>query len=127
MRGRESALMDAASRGATDKCLEACTESDVDVNCHDRCKEGWTPLILAARHGHADTVAALAKIPWCDVNIVNSDGRSALSFACMNDQADAVEVLIKCRGIRLNIPVRLYAQLVVEGVLLRAYSARMCV
>ena len=42
----------------------------------------WAPIHYAAYQGHADIVEILLRQFFADVNIVNSDGQSALHLAC---------------------------------------------
>ena len=43
----------------------------------------WAPIHYAAYQGHADIVETLLRQFFADVNIVNSDGQSALHLACV--------------------------------------------
>ena len=55
---------------------------------------GQTPLLIAAAHGHTDTVSALAGfLP--DVNHRDHQGNTALMYACQRGNASMVDVLLQ--------------------------------
>ena len=55
---------------------------------------GFTPLLLAAWHGHADVVSALLDAS-CDVNRRLPDGTGAIYLAARNGHAEAVDILLQ--------------------------------
>jgi len=75
----------AASAGRTD-LIKKLIELKVDVNKPIKASldstlgRGWTPLMIAAAEGHAETVSALVEA-GVDVNATNALGRTALMFA----------------------------------------------
>jgi len=77
----------AASAGRTD-LIKKLIELKVNVNKAIRASldstlgRGWTPLMIAAAEGHAETVSALVE-SGADVNATNALGRTALMFASM--------------------------------------------
>lgn len=54
----KSALICAIESGSWDLVVHVLNSSKTDIN-KDRTKEGWTPLIVAARHGHVGLVDLL--------------------------------------------------------------------
>jgi ankyrin repeat protein len=54
---------------------------------------GYTPLSMAARHGHTAAIATLIK-GGADVNAATSNGVTPLMFAAASGRADAVSVLL---------------------------------
>ena len=75
----------AASAGRTD-LIKKLIEMKVNVNKPVKASGdsalggGWTPLMIAAAEGHAETVSALLE-SGADVNATNALGRTALMFA----------------------------------------------
>jgi uncharacterized protein len=71
----------AASAGRTD-LIKKLIELKVNVNKPIKASlgRGWTPLMIAAAEGHAETVSALTEA-GADVNATNALGRTALMFA----------------------------------------------
>eukprot|EP01048_Picozoa_sp_COSAG05_P013360 COSAG05_NODE_1417_length_4940_cov_7.065895_1_plen_167_part_00 len=55
---------------------------------------GFTPLLLAAWHGHADVVSALLDAS-CDVNRRLPNGTGAIYLAARNGHAEAVDILLQ--------------------------------
>lgn len=67
---------------------------DTPLQAQDGLSSGATMLMLAAKHG--DTARCKELIASrASVHKVDSDGHSALHHACINDQADAVDILLK--------------------------------
>ena len=58
--------------------------------------QGWTPLHLAAHHGHAEVVETLLANN-ADVNARSRDGRTALALAEQAGRAD-VAALLRANG-----------------------------
>ncbi|MFX0200286.1 MAG: ankyrin repeat domain-containing protein, partial [Candidatus Hodarchaeota archaeon] len=86
IRRRPSPLMEAASKGDTEK-VHALLAKGADVNAKDN--DGLTALMRAALQGHTDTVhALLAK--GADVNAKDNDGLTALMRAALQGHTDTV-------------------------------------
>ncbi len=63
---------------------------------------GQTPLVIAAAHGHTDSVAALAGY-MPNVNHQDGRGNTALMYACQLGNAPMVDILLQMGS---NIPLR---------------------
>lgn len=83
-------MFDLARAGEGDQ-LAAYVEAGVPVDLTDA--SGNTLLMLAAYHGHPDTVRMLAEA-GADVNRVNDRGQTPLAGAVFKDEADVVRVLV---------------------------------
>ena len=66
-------------------------------------EDGFTPLMTACEAGHARVVAVLAAHPRCQLNLKNSYGQTALSFAAQNGRFETISVLLTAGGSRLNL------------------------
>ena len=55
----------------------------------------WTGLQLAARNGHVKVFDYLLEKNLADATVVDSNGKTALHFACCNGNLDIVQVLVK--------------------------------
>jgi len=92
----------AASAGRTD-LIKKLIELKVNVNKPIKASldstlgKGWTPLMIAAAEGHAETVSALTEA-GADVNATNALGRTALMFACSYGFLDIVTDLLGHRA-----------------------------
>ncbi|KAG9342560.1 hypothetical protein JZ751_015975 [Albula glossodonta] len=117
----KSALHVAATRGQAE-CLALILAQGVDAslvdasgfsalhlaakNNHQECakkliQEGLTPLLLSAKHAHADVCSSL--LDWgADVNARDKNSRCALMLASESSCVAAVEVLLQ-RGADLHI------------------------
>jgi ankyrin repeat protein len=84
-------MFDLARAGAEDQ-LRAYIEAGVPVDLTDA--SGNTLLMLAAYHGHADTVAMLAD-QGADVNRVNDRGQSPLAGAVFKGENAVVAALLQ--------------------------------
>ncbi len=84
-------MFDLARAGAEDQ-LRAYIEAGVPVDLTDA--SGNTLLMLAAYHGHADTVAMLAD-QGADVNRVNDRGQSPLAGAVFKGENAVVASLLQ--------------------------------
>ncbi|PHJ24441.1 ankyrin repeat-containing protein [Cystoisospora suis] len=84
--------------------LEAILESpSVDVNLPDQV-QGWSPLIhclSAAPAGDTSILRRLLKVSGCNVHAEDGDGNTALHWAALLNQPEAVEVLLN-RGASRN-------------------------
>lgn len=83
-------LLDLARAGGTDELI-AYVDAGVPVNLTD--PAGNTVLMLAAYHGHAQTVQALIE-RGADVDRVNDRGQSPLAGAVFKAEIDVVRALI---------------------------------
>ncbi|EPT25576.1 ankyrin repeat-containing protein [Toxoplasma gondii ME49] len=76
--------------------LDALLESPkADVNIVDQV-QGWTPIVhcLCASGGDTSILRRLVKVPRCNLTVTDLDGNSALHWAAMLNQPDAVKLLI---------------------------------
>ena len=67
----------------------------VSVNPNAGGEDGFTPLITAAEAGHAGVVALLVGDARTHVNLKNSYGQTALSFAAQNGHEDVTAALLQ--------------------------------
>lgn len=81
--------MDLARAGSTAELLEFI-DHGLPVDSQD--PEGNTALMLAAYHGHADTVSALVE-RGADVDLANSRGQSPIAGALFKGEDEVVAVL----------------------------------
>ncbi len=84
-------MFDWARAGETER-IEAYVEAGVPVNLTD--SSGNTLLMLAAYHGHPETVALLAR-HGADVDRVNDRGQSPLAGAVFKDEPEVVRALVE--------------------------------
>ncbi|MBF4163125.1 ankyrin repeat domain-containing protein [Nocardioides acrostichi] len=84
-------LLDCAREGAAERLL-AYVDAGVPVDLTDA--SGNTLLMLAAYHGHAHLVAALAQ-RGADVNRLNDRGQSPLAGAVFKAEDDVARVLVE--------------------------------
>ena len=68
---------------------------------NQRCKHGSTPLLTAARYGHAECLQLLVNIPGVEVNVRNEVGHTPLHLAAEYGRLSCVRVLLET-GVRLN-------------------------
>jgi ankyrin repeat protein len=83
-------MFDLARQGGTER-LSAYVDKGVPVDMTDA--SGNTLLMLAAYHGHSDTVAALVA-RGADVNRLNDRQQSPLAGAIFKDDEDVVRALV---------------------------------
>jgi uncharacterized protein len=83
-------MFELARAGERDQ-LAAYVEAGVPVDLTDA--SGNTLLMLAAYHGHPDTVQMLAAA-GADVNRANDRGQTPLAGAVFKDEIDVVQVLV---------------------------------
>ena len=83
-------LLDRARIGETER-LADYADHGMPVDLTDA--TGNTLLMLAAYHGHAETVRVLAE-RGADVNAVNDRGQTPLAAAVFKGYVDVVEVLV---------------------------------
>jgi len=72
--------------------LHAALSATPDVNKGEN-RHGYTPLMMAALHGHGDAVHELLR-RGADPNKVDLDGSNALMFACTNGDLRICETLL---------------------------------
>ena len=84
-------LFDLARRGVTAD-LAAYLDAGVPVDLRNQ--SGDSLLMLAAYHGHADAVAAIAA-HGADVNLANDRGQSPLAGAVFKGHDDVVTTLLE--------------------------------
>jgi len=58
---------------------------------------GYTAILLAARHGHHECLAALVAAK-CNINLQTPDGFTALHIAAVNGNPKCIEALYRCVG-----------------------------
>ena len=83
-------LFDLARQGATEE-LDSYVSAGIPVNLRDHA--GNSLLMLAAYHGHAATVHALAA-HGADINRTNDDNRTPLAGAVFREHRAVVDVLL---------------------------------
>ena len=88
------ACFDFARAGDTQR-LRSYIEHDVPANLTDA--TGNTLLMLAAYHGHAETVSALAAL-GADPDRTNDRGQSPLAGAIFKGEDDVVAVLLAAKA-----------------------------
>nr|WP_286206682.1 ankyrin repeat domain-containing protein [Thauera linaloolentis] len=84
-----------------DALLDALLGAGADVNA--RAPNLATPLMLAARNGHAGMVRRLLAIPGTDLNALNDAGLSADAWARQNRNTD-IAALIEAERKRRGLP-----------------------
>lgn len=98
-----SELGDAAAKGDVDRVQELLA-AGADVAQVDE-QQCMTPLMLAARHGHADVVRALlqAGAPWNALNpsglSAGKEGATVFYFPLLSNSANSVE----CQPVLLSL------------------------
>lgn len=96
VRNPESALYSAAKSGDARQVAKAMSEyADPNKGGED----GFTPLMTAAEAGHAAVVRLLCQHPLTKINLTNTYGQTALSFAAQNGRLDTILELCaaKCK------------------------------
>lgn len=89
--GQGMGLIHYAARLGMQETLQKCLELG-DVNL--RTKEGRTPLMIAIEEEHKDLAHAILNCEYCDVDALDNNGVSALSFAWENGSWDIAERII---------------------------------
>ncbi|MEV7808063.1 ankyrin repeat domain-containing protein [Microbispora sp. NPDC088329] len=84
-------LFDLARSGRTE-ALCAYVDAGVPVNLHNQ--KGDTLLMLAAYHGHADTVRALGE-RGADPDLANDRGQTPLAGAVFKKEPEVVRALLE--------------------------------
>lgn len=69
---------------------------------NQRCKNGFTPLLSAAMHGHTDCLQELLFVPGIEVNATNDSGFTPLHLAARHGNLACVQALLQTRGIAVN-------------------------
>merc|ERR1712187_524820 len=65
---------------------------------------GYTGLHVAAKEGHEDLVGGLAMARGVKINVPHAEtGNTPLHLACMYDQKSAAVILVRSKGIQMNI------------------------
>jgi ankyrin repeat protein len=93
-----TALLQACHGGFLEK-VKALVEVGADERFADR--EGWTPLIRAAKKGHLHVVAYLLDRPGTDIERHTVEGLNALDFACNSGHLEVAKLLVRA-GARVN-------------------------
>uniref|UniRef100_A0A7S0M5H9 Uncharacterized protein n=1 Tax=Cryptomonas curvata TaxID=233186 RepID=A0A7S0M5H9_9CRYP len=71
--------------------LQTLLEEGAVVNAPNR--DGFTPLMIAARNGRADTLRALLETPGVDLHATNEHGSNAMHYAAMYAHKECVLIL----------------------------------
>ncbi len=71
--------------------LQTLLEEGAMVNAPNR--DGFTPLMIAARNGRADTLRALLETPSVDLHMRNEHGSNAMHYAAMYAHKECVLIL----------------------------------
>ena len=74
--------------------LQMLLEEGAMVNAPNR--DGFTPLMIAARNGRADTLRALLETPGVDMHATNEHGSNAMHYAAMYAHKECVLILREC-------------------------------
>ena len=90
-------LQPAATSHALASCTAVRSPTPYAANQLKGCMQGCTALHMAAHSGHAKAAACLAKAGACDVDAVDSTGRTALHHAAAQGH-DAVVQALWARG-----------------------------
>eukprot|EP00568_Trieres_chinensis_P002301 CAMPEP_0183293248 /NCGR_PEP_ID=MMETSP0160_2-20130417/2005_1 /TAXON_ID=2839 ORGANISM="Odontella Sinensis, Strain Grunow 1884" /NCGR_SAMPLE_ID=MMETSP0160_2 /ASSEMBLY_ACC=CAM_ASM_000250 /LENGTH=938 /DNA_ID=CAMNT_0025454335 /DNA_START=100 /DNA_END=2916 /DNA_ORIENTATION=- len=101
-----TALHNGAENG-TVAVLEALVSFANDAGSDDRyvdtmSTQGFTPVIIAAAHGHADAVRYLIGPAGADPNRVNENGVTSLMYAAASGHVEAMEVLLADGRVDIN-------------------------
>ncbi len=96
-----STLCTAARDGDVEK-VRLLLEAGSDVNKAD--SDSQTPLIWAARNGHAECAQLLLNTPGIDVNKADKNGFTPLLWATRNGHTECVQLLRNTPGIAVNEP-----------------------
>ncbi|XP_075247053.1 uncharacterized protein LOC142340364 [Convolutriloba macropyga] len=72
--------------------FEEPQQLELMVNCKDMC--GNSPLMLAALAGKANAIQLLTEVEYCDLDVRNEDGDTALHLACAQGHATCAELLL---------------------------------
>ncbi|KAA0170630.1 hypothetical protein FNF28_01392 [Cafeteria roenbergensis] len=99
-RAMTSALWEAAKAGNTAEASRLL-DAGAPVNRKNHANNGVTALIVAAEHGHKDTVELLLD-RGADLEATDDDGSTALVFAASGGHKDTVELLLD-RGADLEL------------------------
>ena len=81
----------AACKAGQATTVRSCLSAGADVNSRD--EHGCTPLYLAIRYNYPKVVTELVSSKDCDLAEVDSDGMTALHWACEKDSADVIPIL----------------------------------
>jgi ankyrin repeat protein len=101
-------LLHLAARGGFRDLVALLIEHRADVHAAG---DGFTPLYYAAAHGHASVIELLAA-KGAKIDVVDSNGESALMHAVMRDQPGAVKALLKHKAnVNLKTPLGNYTPL----------------
>ncbi|PSN67583.1 ankyrin [Corynespora cassiicola Philippines] len=76
--------------------------SDPRVDCNRQDRDGFTPLIKAAREGREKIVPLLLECAQIDVNLQDTISQTALSYATMNGHEDIVSRLLGAKQVDIN-------------------------
>ena len=107
--GKHSLFHVAAKFGCTEiiealsDCKDDDDDDDDDIN-YGRYPDGWTPLFVAARFGHVDTIKTLSVL-GADVNTPSNDGYTPVFIAAQQGFADTVRTLCEL-GANFSTPDR---------------------
>ncbi|KAL7928911.1 ankyrin repeat-containing domain protein [Trichoderma chlorosporum] len=83
--------------------LKVLLEFRKDIDLEKRSDDGETPLIFAARKGHAENIKLLIRA-GADINVMDEDGYSALSYAARGLlPLDIAELLLSQPEIKINM------------------------
>uniref|UniRef100_A0AC34Q306 Rolling pebbles n=1 Tax=Panagrolaimus sp. JU765 TaxID=591449 RepID=A0AC34Q306_9BILA len=100
----KSALLCAIDSGSWDLVVSMLNSSKIDLNKEYITEEGWTPLIVACRHGHAG-LAELLINRGANMDITDNNGQTAVMHAIMKYSTSTANLLID-HGCRINVKDR---------------------
>ncbi|KAG2448135.1 hypothetical protein HYH02_006720 [Chlamydomonas schloesseri] len=90
--GQEADLLRLAETGLAPKVVQLLHQG-VNPNIYD--KDGWTPLMCAARHGHVEVVAALLDAEANPNTRSQQDGCTAMLLAARHGHSRVVSLLLQ--------------------------------
>mmetsp|Transcript_79759 Transcript_79759/g.222005 ORF Transcript_79759/g.222005 Transcript_79759/m.222005 type:complete len:117 (+) Transcript_79759:32-382(+) len=85
-------LINASRDGDIELLEKLLTVPYVNVNCSDI--DGWTPLLLAIKYGHAKIVTLLIQA-GADVNKLTKTGKSSIALAKDQNKQSMIDTLLK--------------------------------
>uniref|UniRef100_A0A7E4VTV5 ANK_REP_REGION domain-containing protein n=1 Tax=Panagrellus redivivus TaxID=6233 RepID=A0A7E4VTV5_PANRE len=89
----KSAIMCSIESGSWDLCVNVLNSAQIDLNNDRTDEEGWTPLMVAARHGHVGLVDLLIN-RGADMNIRDNKGLTAIMHTIICRHASTAALLI---------------------------------
>lgn len=95
----EPLVLTAAREGGSPKILQMLLDHVADINATN--KNNTTAVMVAARIGFLATVTMLVD-NGAMLNMVETGGHTAFSYACMSRNAQLLDYLVRCDGLDIN-------------------------